>query len=357
MKRRQVISRRELLGSAGVWSVGTAMGTAAGMGLFASRSEARPQVLVGSGEHTYRCTHDWLQPPPDLLWGDTHGVAQDAAGRIYVAHTVHPDSPKKDAIVVFDRNGKFLTSWGERFAGGAHGLDIRREGATEYLYHCDTRARLVVKTTLDGTVVWERGVPEEAGVYKDGGPYIPTNVAFGPVGELFVADGYGSNWIHQYDLNGNWVRTFGGTGTEPGKVRQPHGIWLDNRPSRTRSSEPLLVVADRANRRLQYFSLDGKPVGIAQEGMRQPCHFHLRQDLMLVPDLDSIVTLLDADNRVVAALGDGKPTALRGKPRSEFLPGKFIHPHSAKFLQDGSILVVEWVPIGRVTRLERVRSG
>lgn len=347
------MTRRAMMAQAGQWTLGAA-GLA--MGLPAWAREDGPSVLVGSGEQTYECFHDWLTPPPDILWGDTHGVAQDSRGRIYIAHTVHPNSMKKDAILVFDKKGKFLNSWGSRFEGGAHGLDIRKEGRDEFIYHCDTKNRLVVKTTLDGKVLWEKGIPVEANVYKDNAPYIPTNVAFSPNGDFYVADGYGSNWIHQYNIKGEWIRTFAGTGNEPGKVRQPHGIWVDNRPAMTRGAEPLLVVADRANSRLQYFTLDGKHMGFVTEGMRQPCHFHLRDNVMLIPDLKSVITLMDGNNKVMAQLGDGDPSALRDKPRADFIPGKFVHPHSAKFLQDGSILVVEWVPIGRVTLLKKHKS-
>lgn len=318
------------------------------------RQDAR--ILVGKGAYTYECIHDWLTPPPDIRWGDTQGVAQDSRGRIYIAHTVAPDSPKKDTILVFGPDGRFQTSWGARFEGGAHGLDIRREGREEFIYHCDTKNRLVVKTTLDGRVLWEKGVPQEPGVYKDNAPFIPTNVAFSPNGDFYVADGYGSNWIHQYTIKGEWIRTFGGAGTDPGKLRQPHGLFLDDRPARTRGQEPLLVVADRANNRLQYFTLDGKSMGFVRDGMRQPCHFHRRENLLLIPDLKSVVTLLDDDNKVIAQLGDGDPTNLRGRPKAEYIPGKFIHPHSAKFLRDGSILVVEWVPTGRVTLLKPTRA-
>ena len=76
---------------------------------------------------------------------------------------------------------------------------------------------------------------------------------------------------------------------------------------------------------------------------------------MLVPDLESVVTILDKSNKTIVQLGDGKPTNLRGKPRSEFIPGKFIHPHDAMFLRNGDILVAEWVPQGRVTLLRKVR--
>ena len=88
--------------------------------------------------------------------------------------------------------------------------------------------------------------------------------------------------------------------------------------------------------------------------MRQPCHFKTNGELLLVPDLSSVVTLLDKNNAVVASLCDGDPTNLRGAAREAFIPGKFVHPHSATFLADGSILVVEWVPNGRVTRLARL---
>ena len=340
-QKQNEMTRRSFLMRSGLAAAGLAMGDLAAIG-----AEKR-LPLLGSGEHTYEAIHDWLTPPEHIRWGDTHGIAQDSAGRIYIAHTVHPTSPCGDAIVVFDKYGNFLTSWGERFRSGAHGLDLRTEGNEEFLYHCDVAHRQVVKTTLGGKVVWEMGLPE-AGVYLPGDPFIPTNVAFSPNGDFYVADGYGSDWIHQFDIKGSYIRTFGGKGKAPGRVLNPHGLWVD-----TRQSEPLLVVADRANSRLQYFSLDGKHVKFVTEGMRQPCHFHLHGDLMLIPDLRSVITLVDRDNKVVAQLGDGDPSNLRDAPREKFLPGKFIHPHSAKFLYGGNILVAEWVPIGRITLLRK----
>jgi len=339
-KDRQITRRTFIAGS-----VGAAATAAAGI-----RWPAEEPLVIGSGEHRYECIHDWIVPPEGMTFGDTHGVAQDAKGRIYIGHTVNAESKIDDAICVYDEKGKFLNSWGARFKGGAHGLDIRKEGRQEFIYHCDVAHRRVVKTKLDGTEIWDLGAPEASGKYQNGEAYIPTNVAFSPNGDFYVADGYGSNWIHQYDLKSNYIRTFGGPGKEPGQVQQPHGLWVD-----TRLKEPLLAVADRANRRIQYFSLDGKHVRFSDAGMRLPCHFSLRKELMLVPDLESVVTILDQDNKPVVQLGDGRPTNLRGKPRSEFIPGKFIHPHDAMFLRNGDILVAEWVPQGRVTLLKRVR--
>src|SRR5438445_7000474 len=122
---------------------------------------------------------------------------------------------------------------------------------------------LVVKTDLKGEVVWSKERKDLAVTHKyddEKARFSPTNVAFAPGGGFYVADGYGSNYIHQYDKDANWVRTWGGTGEKPGQFKTPHGVWLDDRPGRA----PAVVVADRANARLQSFSLDGKPLRVDQ---------------------------------------------------------------------------------------------
>ncbi len=342
------ISRRSLL-------IGGA-GAIAGMGLtsalYAEKSMSsllKKRPILGSGEFTYECYHDWLTPPANLMWGDTHGLAVDSHGRIYVAHTVHEGSVSSDAIVVYDQKGKFITSWGAEFRGGAHGLDLRKEGSEEFLYHCDIAHRKVVKTTLDGKKVWETGVPTQSGVYASENQWCPTNVAFHPDGDVFVGDGYGSSYIHLYSKDGDYKGIVVKPGHDAGFVQQPHGLWVDHR-----SKTPKLVVADRANRRLQEFTLEGQHLGFVTEGMRQPCHIHYNHDLVLVPDLTSVVTILDKDNKVVASLGDGAPDDLRNEPREKFIPGKFVHPHAAIWINKRDIVVVEWVPIGRVTLLKHV---
>jgi hypothetical protein len=348
--RSDVVSRRAFL------SVGAALAAApAGLAAMTALPNLARQedgaIYTGTGRMRYRVEHDWLVPPQSLRWGDTHGLAQDSAGRIYVSHTVHPTSESKHAIAVFERDGRFATSFGERFAGGGHGLEVRSEGGVEFLYHCDVGRRRLAKTTLDGTLVWEVGAPTEAR-FRDAACYDgidawnPTNVCFAPDGDLFVGDGYGRSFVHRFSKDGAWKATIAGPGDKAGEVSCPHGLWLDER-----GKEPTLAVADRGNRRIQYFSLDGRHLRFVSTGMRQPCHFKTKDGLLLVPDLSSVVTLLDADDKVVAQLGDGDPTTLRDAERSKFLPGKFIHPHGAIFLADGSILVAEWVPIGRITRL------
>ena len=157
------------------------------------------------------------------------------------------------------------------------------------------------------------------------------------------------------DKEAKWVRTWGGTGSEPGKLLCPHGLWWDDRPGRT----PSLVVADRANRRLQYFTPNGKHVSFTP-GLPHPCYFSIRGNVLLVPNLHSRVSLLDRDNRPIVHLGYDEAwtqrvqrEGLRGQPQS-WEPGRFVHPHHAAFDGDGNIFVVEWVPIGRITRLRKV---
>lgn len=306
--------------------------------------------VVGSGSARFEVLHDWLVPPADGAFGDTHGVAQDAAGNIYVAHTVHPSSKRRDAVYVYSGDGAFLRSFGAEFAGGAHGLDLRAEPGGEFLYHCDTGRRKVVKTRLDGTVVWTAECPLQSGAYEKPEQWCPTNVAFGPDGLLFVGDGYGASLIHAYDADGNWKRIVARPGKDPGQVSCPHGMTVDLRGTAF-TREPSLAVADRGNRRIQYLSLDGKHLGFVTTGMRMPCDMKVRGDRMLVPDLESVVTILDGANAPVAQLCDGHPSSLRGAPREQFIPGKFVHPHDAIWLANGDVLVAEWVPIGRVTLL------
>lgn len=315
--------------------------------------------VTGAGDHLYEVIHDWGELPRTISYGNTHGVCVDRQGHVYVHHTVHSTSASDDTMVVFDSKGRFVRSWGREFKGGAHGLHIQREGREEFLYLCDTQRAVVVKMTLKGEEVFTLGYPKESGEYrldaegKAAVKYSPTNLAIGPNGDIYVGDGYGSSFINQYDAKGNFIRTFGGKGKEAGKLNQPHGIAIDRR-----GKEPVVLVADRGNRRFQYFSLDGKHLRFSAEGdVKMPCHFDQRKGLLLAPDLEARVTLMDSSDRVLTHLGEdsaGNWGQMRKKARAEFVPGKFICPHSACFDHDGNIYVVEWVEIGRVTKLRKI---
>lgn len=333
-------------------------GLAAPMILGAADKSGSQLPVIGEGDHKYEVHHDWGQLPANIKYGNTHGVVEDSNGNIYVHHTVNAASESNDTMVVFDAKGKFVRSWGKDFKGGAHGLHIQKEGKEEFLYLCDTKRAVVVKTTLKGEEVLSLGYPKESDKYKPGADgkeprYSPTNLTVGPNGDIYVGDGYGSSYVIQYNKKGEYIRTFGGGKTKaPGDLNSPHGIWMD-----TRSGQPKLLVADRSNNRLQYFTLDGKHESFV-EGTTLPCHFsQFKNGDLLVPDLGAKVTLIDKNNKVITHLGDDSQTEWRKTrvlTRDAFKPGKFVCPHGACFDHKGNIFVAEWVEIGRVTKLRKV---
>jgi hypothetical protein len=358
MRRRDFLKRT----SAGALVTASLTATS-GPFIHASDKAGTKNPIIGQGEYRYQCFHGWGEVPTSISWRETHGVTVDKTGLIYIKHRAGDQKPKspEDAqatIAVFDPDGKFVRSFGKEYHGGGHGIDVREEDGQEFLYlSCMFPVNLVVKTDLKGEVVWIKKTPLEPHVYdKPGTPFSPTNVAFGPDGGFYVGDGYGSHYIHQYDKNAKWVRTFGGVGDAPGKFKTPHGLWLDNRPGR----DPQLVVADRANARLQYLTLDGRPVSMDRD-VSFPAHFDIRGDVLLVPDLHARVTLFDKNNDVLAHLGyDPEWTKqvldgfkIRTQP-DRWPAGRFIHPHDACFDRNGNIFVTEWVQTGRVSFLRHV---
>ncbi len=332
----------------------------------ADKAGSRPAV-IGSGEHTYECIHDWgnNQLPRAAHYGNaSHGVAIDKSGLIYITHYGDPGS-----IFVFDPDGSFVKSMGEfhqvpgsdghgKEARG-HGIDIRQEGGQEFIYLASSDKNMdFAKTDLNGEIVWRKGrkeLHEDTGRYDFKVAYRPTNVSFSPDGGYFLGDGYGSNLIHHYDRDDNYVRTIGSIGTGDGEFQTPHGQWLDQRDGQAK-----LVVADRANKRLQWFDMEGEHLKTL-DGFLFPADIDIQGDLLVVPDLHCRITLLDRDDNVIVQLGEDpvwREKALEGfkmrNQRQEWLPGKFIHPHDACFDADGNIFVTEWVDTGRVTKLRKV---
>jgi hypothetical protein len=313
------------------------------------KTGSRPPLL-GTGEHQYECIHDWGELPAGHVYGNTHGVAVDAQGEIHIKHTVGKGATIDDAVVVFDADGRFVRSWGREYKGGAHGLHLSREGAEEFFYLCDTKRHAFAKTTLAGKELWRKWAPEQCAGYTMPDEFVPTNIAVAPGGNFYVADGYGKSFIHEYDRQAKYLRSFGGKGKEAGQTDCPHGLMVD-----LRGKQPVLVVADRANRRLQNFTLDGQHLNFVTNEMHAPCHFHTRGEVMVVPDLESRVTLLDKNNQLIAHLGQGPGyQGVRTLTRDRFVPGQFVAPHSACFDSAGNIFVVEWVNVGRVTKLRRL---
>jgi hypothetical protein len=272
------------------------------------------------------------------------------------------------SIFVFDPDGKYIRSFGQEFQGGGHGIEVRQEGNEEFLYVCSYRnVKNFAKLDLQGKIVWQQNAPMQSGVYARGedtnksagkgrDKFQPTNFAFLDDGGFLLADGYGSYYIHHYDRDGKWLSCFGGPGSGEGKFDTPHGLWIDKRTGR----EPSIVVCDRVHNTLQYFSMDGKYQEPTIQGFGLPANADTWQDLMVIPELQARITILDKQNKVVALLGDDVAritgpggAEIRNRPQ-DWIPGKFVHPHDACFDRDGNILVAEWVKTGRISKLKRL---
>lgn len=334
-------------------------------------SKSSESLLIGTGAHRYEVLHDWAKLPARYSWQTTHNVAVDRDGLLYVIHEGRENLPDHPSIFVFDRDGRFVRAFGHQFQGGGHGLEIHTEGREQFLYVTGyQQLKNFAKLTLAGELVWEKRAPMESQLYPDGedtrpakrwgrDAFMPTNYAFLPDGGFFLADGYGSYRIHRYDRQGRWVSMFGAPGTGPGQFDTPHGIGLDNRPGR----EPSVVVTDRANRRLQWFTLEGRHLKTL-EGFILPANIDHHEDVLLVPDLSARVTLLDRNDRVIAHLGEdpawrervleGDMKLRRAENGEGWQAGKFLHPHDACFDPAGNIFVAEWVHTGRITKLRKL---
>lgn len=354
------VSRRQFLASATTTFAAPAI-------LRAATRVQQNDVIVGEGDYRYRVTHNFPQLPDKYTWQTTHNVAVDSQNNLYVIHEGREKLKDHPSIFVFGPDGKFIRAFGEQFQGGGHGIEVRKENGEEVLYVCAyQQVKSFAKLTLKGKTIWQKYAPMDSGVYapnEDTKPekkwgqnrFMPTNFAFLPDGDFFLADGYGSFCIHRYDNDGNWKHHFGGPGKGEGKFKTPHGIWIDNRKGR----EPHIVVCDRAHHTLQYLSLDGTYVE-THTGYGLPANCDTYENLLLVPELHARVTLLNESNKVVARLGaDVKRITGQGKKNirgNEKLwnDGRFVHPHDACFDQEGNIHVAEWVHSGRVTKLTKV---
>lgn len=360
------LSRRRFLAT----TAATAAVLAAPRVLTAQKS-APKQVVAGTGAHRYEVLHDWAKLPSNYSWQTTHNVAVDREGLLYVIHEGRENLKDHPSIFVFDGQGKFVRAFGQQFQGGGHGLEVRTEGREQYLYVTGyQQLKNFAKLTLKGEPVWEKRAPMESGLYpagEDSKPakrwgrdaFMPTNYAFLPDGGFFLADGYGAYRIHRYDKNGKWLSMFGGTGTGPGEFNLPHGIALDDRPGRT----PSVVVCDRANKRLQWFTLEGKHLKTL-DGFILPANIDVRGDLLLVPDLSARVTLVGKDDTILTHLGEDpawreqvtsqKNAMRKDESGASWQSGKFLHPHDACFDAAGNIFVAEWVHTGRITKLRKL---
>ena len=227
-----------------------------------SASSEADALLLGNRDHRYRWVEDWLKLPEGMSLGNTHGaVCVDKAGRVYF------NTDREHAIVVVGPDGRVERTFGEEWKGGLHGMALVEEDGEEFLYIAHTGRHCAAKLTLEGRVVWTLPWPEASGKYQNEGQYRPTGIAIAPDGTIFVADGYGQSWIHRYGADRTYLGSFGGPGTEPGKMRTPHGLVME-----VMGDAAYLLVCDRENRRLQRFDMEGELVRAEGAVLERPCN-------------------------------------------------------------------------------------
>lgn len=359
---KNLMNRRTFLGAT---AAGTAAAIASPAIVTACKSGSRR--VLGQGDYEFEFIHDWAKLPEQYSWQTTHNVAVDKAGQVYVIHEGREDLPDHPSIFVFDEQGEFVRAFGNQFQGGGHGIEVREEDGEEFLYVCAyQQVKSFAKMSLTGETVWQKYAPMESGKYAEGEAdrpakvwgrdrFMPTNFAFLDNGDFFLADGYGSWFIHRYDKEGNWKSCFGGPGKGEGTFNLPHGIWIDERDGK----DPELVVCDRAHHTVQRLTLEGDHLETLT-GFGLPANIDTFKDLMVVPELQARVSILDSDNQVVVQLGDDRDRILaeggnqiRAK-EDQWQDGHFVHPHDACFDHQGNLIVAEWVATGRVSMLKRL---
>jgi hypothetical protein len=216
-------------------------------------------MLVGQGDFRYELAEGWEQLPEGWRHGDVVGVATDSQDRAYVFNRgEHP-------MIVYDREGRFLKSWGEGVFTHPHGVTI----TDDIVWAVDDTDHTVRKFTLDGQLLQTLGTPNVASdtgyasdqpaslttIKQSAGPFNrPTRLSVAPNGELYVSDGYGNARVHHFTASGEFIASWGEPGTGPGQFNLPHSVWVH--------TDGRVFVCDRENDRIQIFSPEGQLLDI-----------------------------------------------------------------------------------------------
>jgi DNA-binding beta-propeller fold protein YncE len=289
-------------------------------------------VILGSGEYRYRVIENWAKLPPAWQFNDVGGVAVDSKDQVYVFNRgEHP-------MIVFDRDGNFLRSWGEGMFPRAHGIYIDKD---DLLYLTDDGNHTFRKCTTEGKVQLTIGIPGKPAPFMSGEPFNRcTHTALAPNGDMYISDGYGNARVHKYSPDGKLLFSWGEPGTDPGQFNIVHNIVTD--------SDGWVYVADRENHRVQVFDGNGK-YEAQWNNLHRPCGLFCQRgnrDEFLIgelgpgmnvnrnsPNLGPRLTIVDKTGARIARLG--------GEQGAGQEVGKFLAPHGVTFDSRGDIYVGE----------------
>ncbi|WPU92273.1 twin-arginine translocation signal domain-containing protein [Mucilaginibacter sabulilitoris] len=316
---------------------------------------------IGQGGFTYKADKNWAKISVNSNpLANCHEMVQDSKGRLIMLgdHT-------NNNILIFDKSGKLLDYWGTSLPGG-HGLSISKEGGEDFLLLTDCGWALdrtganygqsgqVLKTTLDGKLIFAIGHPRTIGIYKDDEPFKPTETAVAPNGDIYVADGYGSDYIIQYNSKGQYIRHFGGhhNANKDHNLVNAHGVSVDTRDK----NNPTLICTSREENCFKIFTLDGKFIKkIDMPGM-YVCRAVINDSNIYAGvcwsknaegkrfDYSGFVTVLDADNKVVSNPGGAAPVYKNGVLQQTLQASNpiFQHGHDVCVDEDKNVYVCQW---------------
>ncbi|MGD8339891.1 MAG: hypothetical protein PVH89_03865 [Gammaproteobacteria bacterium] len=309
-------------------------------------------ILVGGAafSQTYEAVEGWLELPAGReTIGQMHGdIAVSSAGEVYVS--VETEGM---GVQVYSPEGRYLRSL-DQAPADLHGFVIRDAGDGEHIYGVSLRGQRFVKMTLAGEVVldiprdsipmkyWtENQFSSELGVLLSG-----MDVA--PNGDLYVTDGYSSDYVHRFDSDGNYIETFGGKAA-PYEFNILHKIAMD-----TRFNPVRIIATDRLNNRVVHLGLDGKFLGVVNDELLLPAAVTILGDNVIVGELQGRVTILDKAGDVVARVGTNTDEGIgsNSMPPEQWRTGYVVAPHGVATNQDGDLFVAEFSTFGRVHKFD-----
>jgi sugar lactone lactonase YvrE len=291
---------------------------------FAQRP-TNPALLIpqNAPDLDYKAVADSFALPAGVTMGPPASVAFDAKGHMWVLNR----GPQP--ILEFDENEKFIRSLGEGLFTRTHGLRLDPDGD---IWATDVGAHIVVKLDQQGHTLLTLGTKGQPGEWNEAAQarhlMEPNDLAFGRNGDIFVVQGHtpgrGDPRVLKFDRNGNFIKSWGGHGTEPGKFDVAHGIAVD--------AKGQLWVADRENERIQVFDQDGAFIReMKYAGL--PCSFEIGDRyIYMVNGFAGQLLRLDLTGKVLAATG---------RPGKEL--GEFGEAHFVAVSPKGDIFVADTV--------------
>src|SRR5580658_534998 len=289
-------------------------------------------IIVGSGDYKYRIIENCAKLPNGWSFKEVGAVGCDKNDNVYVFN--RGELP----MMVFDRDGNFLRSWGEGQYPRAHGVHL---GPDESIYLTDDGGHFVRKCCLeDGKVLLELGIPGKPAEYMSGEPFHRcTHTALAPNGDIYVSDGYGNACVHKYSPDGKLLKSWGEPGTDPGQFNIVHNISCD--------PDGWVYVADRENHRIQVFDGNGK-YEAQWNNLHRPCGIFMpsgKCPICYVGELGPVQPVnRNAPNlgpRVTIVDNTGKKLARLGGLHAGIGPGQFMAPHGLTVDSHGDIYIGE----------------